>query len=65
MQELQQFLSSLNYNIPSITLDGKIHRFSHNGKKDAGWYVGFQNQEINGSGPYIVAVVSDWRKSVV
>lgn len=43
--QLAQHLTQFGYNPPSIILDGKLHRFSTNGKPDddAGWYVGFSD----------------------
>jgi putative DNA primase/helicase len=60
MEELQQFLSSLNYTVPNLTMDGKIHRFPHGGKKDAGWYVGHQNHYVKTGKNYFYLTVSDW-----
>jgi putative DNA primase/helicase len=61
MEEFLQYISTLGYSIPNITLDGKIHRFEHGGKRDLGWYIGWQNHFIKGGGTYIVASVGDWR----
>lgn len=61
MDDFLNFLSQYNFQIPNLTLDGQIHRFSIEGKKDRGWYVGWQNHSVKGNGTYINAVVGDWK----
>jgi len=60
MQNFMAELSNLNYSIPNITLDGKIHRFDRNGKGNA-WYVGWQNHYINSGEAYVVCKFGDWK----
>ena len=61
---MQQFLAEAQangYAIPTPTLDGKIHRFEHQGSKDAGWYIGFQNHAVRSGDVYTVAQYGDWK----
>lgn len=61
MDELLEFLRSKDFQISTITLDGKIHRFPRGGSKDSAWIIGFQNHTIDGGIPYIFARMGDWR----
>lgn len=62
MDDLVSHMNALGYRIDrgSVALDGKIHRFDHQGKKD-GWLVGFLNNTIKGDRQYIVANFGSWK----
>lgn len=62
MEELLQYMRSLNFDVGAAQLDGKIHRFSRNSKaKDNGWYIGFQHHGSRDGTVYVVAQFGDWK----
>lgn len=56
---LENHLRELGYFPDHLSLDGKIHRFDRNGKKNA-WIVGYQNHTNKGD-VYVVARFGDWK----
>lgn len=60
MEQLRRALESNGFALPSIQLDGKIHRFNRNGNDNA-WFIGFQNHGIKDGKVYVVAQYGDWK----
>lgn len=58
--ELVQWLEKNNLEIPNAAIDGKIHRFDRDGKKNA-WFWGIQSFISKTGEPYILARVGDWK----
>ncbi len=62
MQDFLKFMNGHGFDPgPTLVLDGKIHRFGNNGKKDNCWYIGFQNHSVKDGKIYVSGVVGDWR----
>lgn len=60
MQEVIQFASELGFKISSFDLDGKVHRFDHNGKKKNAWYVGWQHHGVKSGDTYYICIIGNW-----
>lgn len=59
MQEIIQDMRSNGFEIDSLALDGKIHRFGD--KKKSNWYVGFRNYTRQGGEPFVVVKYGSWK----
>lgn len=57
----QDWLHANGFTLPQVILDGKIHRFAHDGGRDNGWMIGWLKTYVKTGDDYIVAVVGDWR----
>lgn len=60
MQDLLEFANGHGFSIPTLNLDGNIHRFDRKGKKNA-WYIGWQTNRLKGDGQFVTAVLGDWK----
>jgi putative DNA primase/helicase len=60
MEELLKWLQENAFAIETPALDGKIHRFDRDGKKNA-WFWGVQLHATKSGQPYIIAKVGDWK----
>lgn len=60
LEELHEFARSLDFSEVDFSLDGKIHRFDRDGKKNA-WYIGWQIFSENNGVPFAVCVMGDWK----
>ncbi len=60
MQELYDFASNLGFSIANFSLDGKIHRFDRDGKKNA-WYVGYQCFSSKNGEAFYICILGDWK----
>lgn len=63
MQNFLAELSSKNFTLTQVELDGSIHRFDRNGSKGNAWYIGWQNHSVKTGIAYIVAEYGDWKTS--
>lgn len=60
MQELLSFANGLGFSPPSFELDGKIHRFNRNGKRNA-WYIGYQCFLSTTGESFLICILGDWK----
>ena len=60
MTEIYEYLGKHGFVPPDLILDGRVHRFNHQGKKD-GWYVGHQNHSQKTGEPFHVVLFGSWK----
>lgn len=60
--QLKTFMKESGYEPDSFAYDGEIHRFSHEGKKDLGWVIAWENFRVKDGLPYIYGVFGNWRE---
>jgi putative DNA primase/helicase len=60
MQKALDYLTSLGYRPDTFNPNGELHRFPHNGSKDAGWYIAWQNAKLKNGEFYYVVLFGDW-----
>lgn len=60
MVKTLEHLCSNGFQVAQVDLDGKIHRFDRNGKKNA-WYIGWLHYLQSTGEPFEVCVYGDWK----
>lgn len=60
MQDLLNFLQSHGFVVPDLKCNGKIIRFDIDGKKNNGWFIGWENFTHGSGKAYIIAEVGNW-----
>ena len=55
-----EFMQERGFDPPKFILDGTIKRFNRGGKKNNGWYIGFQNHSATSGKSYVYGTCGDW-----
>lgn len=61
-EQLGTYIREMGYDPGSFQANGEIHRFAHDGKKDLGWLIAWENLRVKDGRPYLYCVFGNWRE---